>query len=92
MAEFNEQEEQKKDQQYLDGYNLGYEMQKLFENKELSEKDKALLDTASKALSKSKSQSDKIQGIRDGQKLRYLERQQERRLKRGKEINKNRER
>lgn len=91
MASLSELE-QRKDQQYLDGYNLGYEIQKLSENKELSEKDKALLETATKALSKSKSESDKMHGIRDGRKQYLREKEKEKTIEKRKASSKERER
>lgn len=73
MAEFNEQEEQKKDQQYLDGFNLGYQMQKMSEDKSLSDKDLAIMKSISNAMQKTQGNGDKMMGFKDGQKERFLE-------------------
>ncbi len=66
MAEFNEQEEQKKDQQYLDGFNLGYQMQKMSEDKSLSGKDLTIMKSISNAMQKTQGNGDKMMGFKDG--------------------------
>ncbi len=70
MAQFNEQQEQLNDQKYLDGFNTGYNLQKQLEDKSLSEKDRKILESLAKVISKSKSDNDKIQGMIDGKKQR----------------------
>ncbi len=73
MAQFNEQEEQTKDMPYLDGINIGYDLQKQLEDKSLSEKDRKVIESLTKVISKSKSDNDKIQGMIDGKKQRLYE-------------------
>ena len=77
MAQLNEQEEQLKDQKYLDGFNIGYQLQKQLEDKNLSNKDRNLITSMTKAMSKSKSDNDKVQGMLDGkqQRLKEIEKQ-----------------
>lgn len=73
MAQINEHEEQLKDQKYLDGFNTGYSLQKQLEDKSLSEKDRKVIESLTKVISKSKSDNEKIQGMIDGKKQRLYE-------------------
>lgn len=73
MTEFNEQEERTKDQPYLDGFNMGYNLQKQLEDKSLSDKDRKVIESLTKVINKSKSDNDKIQGMIDGKKQRLYE-------------------
>lgn len=77
MTEFNEQEERTKDQPYLDGFNMGYQIQKQLESKSLSKKDKETLESLSKVIRKSKSEDDKLQGMKDGRQQRIYELEKE---------------
>lgn len=78
MAQVNEQEEQLKDQKYLDGFNTGYSLQKQLEDKSLSEKDRKVIESLTKVISKSKSDNDKLQGMKDGRKQRIIELERQR--------------
>ena len=71
----NEQEEQLKDQKYLDGFNIGYQLQKKTEDKSLSKEDSRLIQSMIKALKKSKSDNDKIQGMLDGRLQRVKDKE-----------------
>ena len=66
MAQINEQEEQLKDQKYLDGFNTGYSLQKQLEDKSLSEKDRAIYEQLAQVIHNAKSKNDKLAGMIDG--------------------------
>ncbi len=93
MAQINEQEEQLKDQKYLDGFNTGYSLQKQLEDKSLSDKDRKIIESLAKVISKSKSDNDKLQGMKDGRKQRIIELERQRILElKAKERSRGRER
>ncbi len=78
MAQFNEQQEQLNDQKYIDGFNMGYSLQKQLEDKSLSEKDRKLIEAITKTIGRSKSDNDKLQGMIDGRKERILQKDKQR--------------
>lgn len=94
MAQFNEQQEQFNDQKYLDGFNIGYQLEKQLEDKSLSDKDRKLIESMTNTLKKTQSKNDKIQGMLDGKKQRLyeLELQKMRQANKQQERNHDRER
>jgi uncharacterized membrane protein len=92
MEQFNEQQEQQKDQKYVDGFNIGYDLQKQLESESLPDKDRSTLESLVKVLKKSRSENDKIQGMIDGRKERLKERELQRLKEKRKAQSKERER
>lgn len=92
MAQFNEQQEQFNDQKYLDGFNIGYQLEKQLEDKSLSDKDRKLIESMTNTLKKTQSKNDKIQGMLDGRKERIIEKERQRINQLSKDRSKSRER
>ena len=60
------EEEQKADQSYVDGFNIGYEIQKNLDDQSLSEKDRAIYEQLAQVIHNAKSKNDKLAGMIDG--------------------------
>lgn len=87
MAQFNEQQEQLNDQKYLDGFNIGYQLERQLEDQSLSKKDRELIETLTNTIKKSKGDDDKLQGMKDGRKQRFKELEKEKSLQQQKDNN-----
>lgn len=92
MEDFDEEAEQTKDMPYLDGFNIGYQLEKKSEDKSLSKEDQNLMSSMTKLLKKNKSDNDKIQGMLDGRKQRIKDRDRELSRLNDKQLDEGRER
>ena len=66
MDRSREEEEQIADQSYVDGFNIGYEIQKNLDDQSLSEKDRAVYQQLAQVIHNVKSKNDKLAGMIDG--------------------------
>jgi|GEM_PF-6365306 len=92
MEDFDEEAEQTKDMPYLDGFNIGYQLEKKSEDKRLSKEDQSLISSMTNLLKKSRSENDKIQGMLDGRKKRIKDRDLEQYRSNDKQRDRSRER
>ncbi|OEK03282.1 hypothetical protein BFP97_17890 [Roseivirga sp. 4D4] len=92
MEDFDEEAEQTKDIPYLDGFNIGYQLEKKTEDKSLSKEDQNLISSMTNLLKKSRSDSDKIQGMLDGRKQRIKDQAREQNHSNKKQRDQDRER
>ncbi len=89
MSTFNEEQEIKNDQAYLDGFNTGYDIQKNAHDA-ASEKDREMYQKLADTISKAEGKSDKALGLKDGKKECELEQQHKRILNKSKDHSKDR--
>lgn len=54
------------DKDYIDGFNLGWEIERATQDKTMSKKDKELIKSVQTSLEKSSGKSDKLEGIKAG--------------------------
>lgn len=66
MASFNEQEEQAKDQAFIDGFNTAYEIVSKANDEKLSEKERKTYQALVKVLDNVDGNSDRVQGLKAG--------------------------
>ena len=57
-----------KDLEYLDGFNLGYELEKTVNDRNIKAKDKRLIQIIEKSLRSIQDKNDRLEGIQEGRK------------------------
>lgn len=78
MTPEQEQKEMKSLQEYVDHFNNGYNIERLINDKEVSEREKNTLKTVVEKLREAKLDSEKSQAFRDGQKQYQIDKEKER--------------
>ena len=75
-----------KDREYMAGFNLGYELEKTFQDQSTQKKDKQVLKKLRNTIARMEGKSDRLEGIQEGRKA-YLK---EKEIKQTKEKKKDR--